>query len=143
MVALSDLASGNYVIFRRVLAGAFVATVPLLLLLVAVLTIVALDVKTGEIVYGPERLPSGTYSASPILADGKIYVGGLDFSRSSDNDGRAADWFFEQTEFVIRNGTVRWTDEMRTKSAALRPPGSRGRLQRGSAMLSWSCGCSR
>jgi hypothetical protein len=25
-------------------------------------------------VYGPERLPSGTYSASPILADGKIYV---------------------------------------------------------------------
>jgi outer membrane protein assembly factor BamB len=34
----------------------------------------ALDVKTGEVVYGPERLPSGTYSASPILADGKIYV---------------------------------------------------------------------
>jgi outer membrane protein assembly factor BamB len=34
----------------------------------------ALDVKTGETVYGPERLPAGTYSASPILADGKIYV---------------------------------------------------------------------
>jgi outer membrane protein assembly factor BamB len=34
----------------------------------------ALDVKTGETVYGPVRLPSGTYSASPILADGKIYV---------------------------------------------------------------------
>jgi outer membrane protein assembly factor BamB len=34
----------------------------------------ALDVKTGETVYGPERLPPGTYSASPILADGKIYV---------------------------------------------------------------------
>ena len=34
MVALSDLASGNYVIYRRVLAGAFVATVPLLVLLV-------------------------------------------------------------------------------------------------------------
>jgi outer membrane protein assembly factor BamB len=34
----------------------------------------ALDVKTGSIVYGPVRLPSGTYSASPILADGKIYV---------------------------------------------------------------------
>jgi cellobiose transport system permease protein len=33
MVALSDLASGNYVIYRRVLAGAFVATVPLLALL--------------------------------------------------------------------------------------------------------------
>jgi hypothetical protein len=34
----------------------------------------ALDVKTGETVYGPERLPIGTYTASPILADGKIYV---------------------------------------------------------------------
>ena len=33
MVALSDLASGNYVIYRRVLAGAFAATVPLLVLL--------------------------------------------------------------------------------------------------------------
>src|SRR5262245_59975378 len=34
----------------------------------------ALDVKTGATVYGRKRLPSGTYSASPILADGKIYV---------------------------------------------------------------------
>ncbi|MBL6274971.1 carbohydrate ABC transporter permease [Micromonospora fiedleri] len=34
MVAVSDLASGNYVIYRRVLAGAFVATVPLLIMLV-------------------------------------------------------------------------------------------------------------
>ncbi|WP_250027370.1 carbohydrate ABC transporter permease [Paractinoplanes maris] len=33
MVALSDLASGNYVIYRRVLAGAFLATVPLIVLL--------------------------------------------------------------------------------------------------------------
>ena len=34
----------------------------------------ALDVNTGSVVYGPVRLPSGTYSASPILADGKIYA---------------------------------------------------------------------
>jgi outer membrane protein assembly factor BamB len=33
-----------------------------------------LDAKTGAVVYGPHRLPPGTYSASPILADGKIYV---------------------------------------------------------------------
>ncbi|WP_395688607.1 YhdP family protein [Caenimonas koreensis] len=46
-------------------------------------------------------------------ADGKIFVAGLDFSRSSDNDGRGADWFFGQTEFVIRGGTIRWTDELR------------------------------
>jgi outer membrane protein assembly factor BamB len=35
-----------------------------------------LDVKTGAVIYGPERLPSDTYSASPTLADGKIYVTG-------------------------------------------------------------------
>jgi len=34
----------------------------------------ALNLKTGAIVYGPERLPPGTYSASPLLADGHIYV---------------------------------------------------------------------
>ncbi|MGQ0736261.1 MAG: PQQ-binding-like beta-propeller repeat protein [Acidobacteriota bacterium] len=34
----------------------------------------ALDVKTGATVYGPHRLPPGTYSASPILADGRIYA---------------------------------------------------------------------
>ncbi len=45
--------------------------------------------------------------------DGKVYVAGLDFSQSSDNDGRAAEWFFSQTEFVIRGGSLRWTDEMR------------------------------
>lgn len=33
-----------------------------------------LDLKTGSVVYGPERLRPGTYSASPVLADGRIYV---------------------------------------------------------------------
>ncbi|MEV0427224.1 carbohydrate ABC transporter permease [Micromonospora sp. NPDC050495] len=33
MVAVSDLASGNYVIYRRVLAGALIATAPLLVML--------------------------------------------------------------------------------------------------------------
>ena len=33
-----------------------------------------LDLKTGAVVYGPVRLPAGTYSSSPVLADGKIYV---------------------------------------------------------------------
>ena len=35
-----------------------------------------LNLKTGATVYGPERLPNDFYSASPILADGKIYVTG-------------------------------------------------------------------
>jgi outer membrane protein assembly factor BamB len=34
----------------------------------------ALDVKTGENIWGPERLHKDNYSASPTLADGKIYV---------------------------------------------------------------------
>jgi len=33
-----------------------------------------LDAKTGKVLYGPERLRPGTYSASPVLADGRVYV---------------------------------------------------------------------
>jgi outer membrane protein assembly factor BamB len=34
----------------------------------------ALDAKTGAIVWGPVRLRSGTYTASPVVADGRVYV---------------------------------------------------------------------
>jgi outer membrane protein assembly factor BamB len=34
----------------------------------------ALELSTGKAVYGPQRLAPGTYSASPVLADGKIYI---------------------------------------------------------------------
>ncbi len=33
-----------------------------------------LDAKTGAEVWGGQRLKAGTYSASPVLADGKIYI---------------------------------------------------------------------
>ncbi len=33
-----------------------------------------LDARTGEEVYGQQRIKPGTYSGSPVLADGKIYV---------------------------------------------------------------------
>jgi outer membrane protein assembly factor BamB len=33
-----------------------------------------LDAKTGREIYGQQRIKSGTYSASPVLADGKLYV---------------------------------------------------------------------
>ena len=47
-------------------------------------------------------------------ANGKIFVGGLDVSKDTDTGHSAvADWLFSQTEFVVRSGTVRWTDEMR------------------------------
>jgi outer membrane protein assembly factor BamB len=33
-----------------------------------------LDAKTGQEIWGPQRLKSGDYKASPVLADGKLYV---------------------------------------------------------------------
>jgi outer membrane protein assembly factor BamB len=33
-----------------------------------------LDARTGKTVYGPQRLRNATYSGSPVLADGRIYV---------------------------------------------------------------------
>jgi outer membrane protein assembly factor BamB len=37
-----------------------------------------LDLVSGRTVYGPQRLEPGTYSSSPVLADGKIYVASED-----------------------------------------------------------------
>jgi outer membrane protein assembly factor BamB len=33
-----------------------------------------LELASGRVVYGPRRLHVATYSASPLLADGKLYV---------------------------------------------------------------------
>jgi outer membrane protein assembly factor BamB len=33
-----------------------------------------LDAKTGEPIWGQQRIKTGTYSSSPVLADGKIYL---------------------------------------------------------------------
>lgn len=46
-------------------------------------------------------------------AAGRLTIAGLDFSRSDGSNTDAQDWFFSQSEFVIRGGTVRWTDEQR------------------------------
>ena len=35
-----------------------------------------LELATGKLVYGPNRIPNDFYSSSPVLADGKIYVTG-------------------------------------------------------------------
>jgi uncharacterized protein (TIGR02099 family) len=45
--------------------------------------------------------------------DGKITIAGLDFSHSQGAGDGATDWFFSQTEFAIKNGSVRWSDELR------------------------------
>ena len=46
-------------------------------------------------------------------ADGRIFVAGLEMTQLQGRDPAAADWFFSQREFVIHQGRVRWTDEMR------------------------------
>ena len=50
-------------------------------------------------------------------ADNRIEVAGLDFSGPARSDNSAANWFFSQTEFLIRKGTVRWTDDVRGQPA--------------------------
>jgi outer membrane protein assembly factor BamB len=37
-----------------------------------------LDAKTGTVIYGDQRLKPGTYSSSPVLADGKLYISNED-----------------------------------------------------------------
>ena len=47
-------------------------------------------------------------------AQGRLHVAGMDVEGDHVGDGQqAADWFFEQQEFVIRGGTLRWVDEQR------------------------------
>jgi len=36
--------------------------------------ITALNAKTGEVIWGPQRTANGVVSASPLVADGKIYI---------------------------------------------------------------------
>ena len=45
-------------------------------------------------------------------AAGRVFVAGLDFSGPASGDRRLANWFFKQHEFVIRGGSLRWTDEL-------------------------------
>jgi len=47
--------------------------------------------------------------------DGHVWVAGLDTSAAGD--GRGADWFFSQPEFVVRQGVVHWRDESRPSAA--------------------------
>ena len=45
--------------------------------------------------------------------DGRFFIAGLDMSQGQESDGRLLDQIFSQPEFVIRNGSVLWTDELR------------------------------
>ncbi|MFC5866158.1 YhdP family protein [Aquincola sp. GCM10022187] len=47
-------------------------------------------------------------------AQDRVFVAGLEMTGGRPGQGSpAADWFFQQHEFVIRHGTLRWIDERR------------------------------
>lgn len=48
---------------------------------------------------------------------GRIFVAGLDIVGPGDGDHAAINWFFSQPEFVIRSGSLQWTDEQRAAPA--------------------------
>ena len=45
-------------------------------------------------------------------ASGRVYVAGIDFSGPDRSDRSVANWFFNLQEFVIRRGSLRWTDAL-------------------------------
>ena len=45
-------------------------------------------------------------------ASGHVWVAGLD--TQAEGDGSAANWFFSQPEFLVREGVVHWRDESRS-----------------------------
>ncbi|MFZ6659052.1 YhdP family protein [Undibacterium sp. TJN19] len=45
--------------------------------------------------------------------DGKFFVGGFFIDPAAEGKGEGLDWLFAQREIVIRNGSVRWTDQLR------------------------------
>lgn len=53
-----------------------------------------------------------------ITREGRLIVAGLEMGTglaTGGGDHAAADWFFRQYEFVIRGGSLRWTDERRSE----------------------------
>ncbi len=70
--------------------------------------------------------------------EGRIWVAGLEVhTERNDGDHALRDWFFDQTEFVIRQGTLRWHDETRSAGTialkqvnlVVRNPGRRHQLR--------------
>ncbi len=57
-----------------------------------------------------------------LLANGQWRIAGLEMKQSSSGDNAVTDWLFAQREVVVRGGTVHWTREKPTASAALEVP---------------------
>jgi uncharacterized protein (TIGR02099 family) len=46
-------------------------------------------------------------------ADGKLYAAGLPIDTGGGGDGKGGDWLLSQREIVIREGRLRWSDQLR------------------------------
>lgn len=46
-------------------------------------------------------------------AQGRLFVAGLELGGADRGENATANWFFRQPEFIIRGGSLRWTDEQR------------------------------
>ena len=53
-------------------------------------------------------------------AAGHVWVAGLDIA--AEGDGRSADWFFSQPQFVVRQGVVHWRDDSRAEAVQASAP---------------------
>ncbi len=53
-------------------------------------------------------------------ANGHVWVAGLD--TQAEGDGTAANWFFSQPEFLVREGVVHWRDESRSATLQASAP---------------------
>ncbi len=51
---------------------------------------------------------------------GHVWVAGLDIA--AEGDGRSADWFFSQPQFVVRQGVVHWRDDSRAEAVQANAP---------------------
>ena len=51
-------------------------------------------------------------------ADGVITAAGIELTEQA-GPSDAADWFFSQREFLLRDGVLRWSDELRPQAAPL------------------------
>lgn len=76
------------------------------------------SVSWRSVVIGEIRLRRLEVSGAQLLIrrdpQGRLYVGGMDLERPSEQDDSAlADWFIKQRQVVFRDATLVWQDELR------------------------------
>ena len=57
-----------------------------------------------------------------LMANGHWRVAGLEWTQSSGDDNRVADWLFAQREVIVRGGILHWTRESPPSPPASEPP---------------------